>query len=155
MAPGRCVGHAPAATRRRNCAGLTFVIHRRRSRAVGALERHALVMPKANVLRSSTLFRRIAKLLARRLRALREERGWSLREAAARVPVGVAVLRRIEAGRGNPSLAVMVSLARAYGQDIAELVRSLKISSRSLHRQSLRPSGGITRRRNLQDPSSS
>jgi transcriptional regulator with XRE-family HTH domain len=50
------------------------------------------------------------------------ERGMTQRAAASRIGVGVAVLRRIEGGVGNPSLAVLVSVARAFDVTLAYLL---------------------------------
>ena len=62
-------------------------------------------------------------MLARRLRAARQARGWTLERAAEEVGVGVAAVRRMEGGNGaNPSLAVLVSAAHAYGLDVWELL---------------------------------
>ncbi|HET9017304.1 MAG TPA: helix-turn-helix transcriptional regulator [Thermomicrobiaceae bacterium] len=47
-------------------------------------------------------------------RALRAERGWSLREASARSGVSVPYLSEIERGRKEPSGAVLAQLARAF-----------------------------------------
>jgi transcriptional regulator with XRE-family HTH domain len=61
--------------------------------------------------------------LGRVLAALRRERGWTVEEAAGRFAVEPAFVRRIEAGRTNPSLAVLVSLATAFGLRTEELLR--------------------------------
>jgi transcriptional regulator with XRE-family HTH domain len=62
------------------------------------------------------------RFLARRVRELREERSWTIEEAAERFSVEPAHVRRIEAGDANPSLAVLVSVARAFGVKVGELV---------------------------------
>jgi transcriptional regulator with XRE-family HTH domain len=56
------------------------------------------------------------------LRALRRDRGWTVEEAAGRFGVEPAFVRRIESGRTNPSLAVIVSIATAYDVRIGELL---------------------------------
>ena len=58
---------------------------------------------------------RLAVTLGERLRRLRAERGLTQRAAAARIGIGPPVLRRLERGSANPSLAVLVSAARAFG----------------------------------------
>jgi transcriptional regulator with XRE-family HTH domain len=45
---------------------------------------------------------------------LRIARGWTQRSAAAHIGIGPAVVRRLESGAANPSLAVLVSVARAF-----------------------------------------
>jgi transcriptional regulator with XRE-family HTH domain len=61
-------------------------------------------------------------VLARRIRDLRAARGWTQETAAERIGVEPAQVRRIEAGRANPSLAVLVSLAAAFGLTASELL---------------------------------
>jgi transcriptional regulator with XRE-family HTH domain len=61
-------------------------------------------------------------VLAARLRRLRAARGWTQRATALRIGVGAAVLRRLESGAANPSLAVLVSVARAYGIPLRQLL---------------------------------
>ncbi|MFJ1757525.1 helix-turn-helix domain-containing protein [Kitasatospora sp. NPDC088134] len=56
---------------------------------------------------------------------LRERRGSSrltLEAAAARVGLSPAYLSRLETGRRQPSLPVLLGLARAYGTSVAELL---------------------------------
>jgi transcriptional regulator with XRE-family HTH domain len=60
--------------------------------------------------------------LAKRARLLRHERGWTIEEAAERFDVQPAMVRRIETGTSNPSLAVLVSVARAFGLSVSQLV---------------------------------
>jgi XRE family aerobic/anaerobic benzoate catabolism transcriptional regulator len=54
------------------------------------------------------------RALAARVRRLRADRGLTQRAAALRIGIGPPALRRLEAGIGNPSLAVLVSVARAF-----------------------------------------
>ncbi len=68
-------------------------------------------------------FANASRALGRRVRLLRAKRAWSQRETAARIGVGVAHVRRIEAGLGNPSLALLLSIARAFGISIVALLR--------------------------------
>lgn len=67
--------------------------------------------------------RRIARRLARRLNVLRTSKGWSRRAAASAIGVGAPALRRLETGQGNPSLAVLVSIARAFGVPLHILLK--------------------------------
>lgn len=53
--------------------------------------------------------------LGRDLRLARERRGWSLREAAARLLVTVPTLRRLEAGHPGVSLGVVAQGLFVYG----------------------------------------
>jgi transcriptional regulator with XRE-family HTH domain len=73
--------------------------------------------------RDTTEFRRVIVVLGRVVLALRRERGWTLEEAAGRFAVEPAFVRRIEAGRTNPTLAVLVSIATAFGVRPFDLLR--------------------------------
>ncbi len=73
--------------------------------------------------RAKSEFRSLILALGRVLRALRRERGWTVEEAAGRFAVEPAFVRRIEAGRTNPSLAVIVSMATAFGVRPDDLLR--------------------------------
>jgi transcriptional regulator with XRE-family HTH domain len=66
---------------------------------------------------------RLAGVLGKRLRQLRDERGLTQRAAAPRIGVGPLVLRRLERGSANPSLAILVSAARAFGIPLVRLLR--------------------------------
>ena len=72
--------------------------------------------------RESAVFRRVAAQLGRRLRELRTEHGWTVEQAAERYGIEPAHVRRVEAGRTNPSLATLVSIAHALSTDLAELL---------------------------------
>ena len=56
------------------------------------------------------------------MRELRAESGWTVEEAAERFGVEPAHVRRIEAGRTNPSLATLVSIALGFGTDVVSLL---------------------------------
>lgn len=60
--------------------------------------------------------------MGRRVRELRAESGWTVEEAAERFGIEPAHVRRIEAGRTNPSLATLVSIAHGFGTDVASLL---------------------------------
>jgi transcriptional regulator with XRE-family HTH domain len=67
-------------------------------------------------------FRRAAGALAKRVRALREGKGWTVEKAAERLGVEPAHVRRIEGARANPTLALLVSAAAAFGMHVSELL---------------------------------
>jgi transcriptional regulator with XRE-family HTH domain len=56
------------------------------------------------------------------MRRLRTAHGLSQRAAATLIGVGAPVVRRIESGVGNPSLAVLVSVARAFEVSLGYLL---------------------------------
>ena len=60
--------------------------------------------------------------LARRLRDLRAERGWSLDDLAARSNVSRATLSRLENGEVSPTTAVLSRLCSAHGMTLSRLV---------------------------------
>ncbi|ANW17220.1 helix-turn-helix domain-containing protein [Streptomyces clavuligerus] len=60
--------------------------------------------------------------VAPRLRDLRRLRGLTLEAAAQRAGLSPAHLSRLETGRRQPSLPMLLSLARIYGTTIAELL---------------------------------
>jgi transcriptional regulator with XRE-family HTH domain len=74
--------------------------------------------------RKSADLRRLAGVLGKRLRRLRAALGLTQRAAAARIGVGPMVLRQLERGSANPSLAVLVSTARAFGVPLSRLLRN-------------------------------
>ncbi|MFJ5229998.1 helix-turn-helix domain-containing protein [Kitasatospora sp. NPDC088391] len=60
--------------------------------------------------------------LGARLRERRSSSRLTLEAAAARVGLSPAYLSRLETGRRQPSLPVLLGLARAYGTSVAELL---------------------------------
>ena len=60
--------------------------------------------------------------LGARARALRVQRGWTLREAAERSGLSARFLVQLEAGRGNISVRRLVDVARALGTTAAALL---------------------------------
>lgn len=59
--------------------------------------------------------------LGTRLRKLRSQRGWTLEDLVHRASVSEAHLSRLESGERQPSLAVLFSLAQAYGIALSSL----------------------------------
>ena len=82
--------------------------------------------PRTLTHRETPRFRRAVALLARRLRRLRADREWTQEETAERIGVEPQYLRRLEAGSVNPSLAVLLSVAHAFGVDVGELVGEVR-----------------------------
>lgn len=70
----------------------------------------------------SVRFRRAVMVLGRRVRALREAKRWTVERAAERMAMEPANLRRIEGARTNPTLAVLVSVAAAFGLHVSDLL---------------------------------
>ncbi len=78
-------------------------------------------IPKTAHHRQSAAFGRVAAQLGRQLRERRQKLVWTVEEAAERYGIEPAHVRRIEAGRTNPSLATLLSIADALSTDLAEL----------------------------------
>jgi transcriptional regulator with XRE-family HTH domain len=72
--------------------------------------------------RESATFRHVVAQLGRRVREARQEHAWTVEEAAERFEVEPAHVRRIEAGRTNPSLATLVSIAQALSIAVSDLL---------------------------------
>lgn len=60
--------------------------------------------------------------LATNLRRIRSERGYSLRDLAARSQVSKALLSRLERGDGNPALDTLFRIAAALDCAVSELI---------------------------------
>jgi XRE family aerobic/anaerobic benzoate catabolism transcriptional regulator len=73
-------------------------------------------------LHRSTSFRRAAQRLSASITALRVKCGLTRGELASRTGIGVAALRRMECGGGNPTLAVLNGLAQALGVTVDKLL---------------------------------
>jgi transcriptional regulator with XRE-family HTH domain len=72
--------------------------------------------------RETIEFRGAARAVGRIVRALRLDRGWTVEQAAGHFGIEPAFVRRIESGRTNPSLAILVSIARAFATSLGGLV---------------------------------
>ncbi len=58
-----------------------------------------------------------------RLRAARQDRGWTLEDLATRARVSASTLSRLESGKRHPSLELLVPLTRLLGIRLDDLVR--------------------------------
>lgn len=59
--------------------------------------------------------------LGKRLRRLRDGRGWTLDELAERTGLSKPYLSRLETGERQPSIAALLSVAQTYGVTVASL----------------------------------
>lgn len=71
----------------------------------------------------------ISRHLGQRLRQLRAERGWSLETLAGGSGVSRSMLSQIEREQANPTLAVTLRIAQAFGMSLGELVEEPGASS--------------------------
>ena len=67
----------------------------------------------------------IRKKFGKRLRALREDRGWSQEEFADRAGLHRTYVSAVERGVRNPTLSVLERLAKALGVSMTELVQTI------------------------------
>ncbi|MGE5568582.1 MAG: helix-turn-helix domain-containing protein [Rhodospirillales bacterium] len=65
----------------------------------------------------------------RRVKQLRAERGWSLQDLANACGVSRSMLSQIERNEANPTLAVTLRIARAFGIPLAALVATPGVTS--------------------------
>lgn len=56
------------------------------------------------------------------VRRRRQQRGWTLDEAAARLGVSRRLLAQLEAGQANPSLSTLLSIAAGFDTSLTELI---------------------------------
>jgi transcriptional regulator with XRE-family HTH domain len=84
--------------------------------------RKASSIPKTLIHRQAAAFRRAALVLGHNVRLLRQAQGWTVEQASEHFGIEPAHIRRIESGRTNPSLAVLVSIAGALGVALSDLV---------------------------------
>ena len=88
-----------------------------------------------------------------RLRAARKARGWTLDELAARASISASTLSRLESGKRQASLELLLPLTRALGIRIDDLLEPaardprvrravITIAARGLHRKQRRRSLG-------------
>jgi transcriptional regulator with XRE-family HTH domain len=63
-----------------------------------------------------------AERVAAEVRSRRQQRGWTLDVAAARLGVSRRLLVQLEAGEANPSLSTLLSVAGGFGVSLVELL---------------------------------
>lgn len=71
----------------------------------------------------------ITQHLGDRVRQLRGERGWSLQMLASASGVSRSMLSQIERDQANPTLAVTLRIAQAFGMTLGDLVQVADASS--------------------------
>jgi XRE family transcriptional regulator, regulator of sulfur utilization len=91
----------------------------------------------------------IASCLATNLRSIRESRGWSQQQLADNSGVPRPTVAHLESGDGNPTLSVLMRVAKALGVSIEHLVRSAAKGLEILEGEALptRPRGQALSRR--------
>lgn len=84
------------------------------------------------------------RILADRVRSLRESRGWTRTELAARSGLSLRFLARIESGDGNVSLRRLAALAGAFGTSPDRLIRPERLRPTIVALVGLRGAGKST-----------
>jgi transcriptional regulator with XRE-family HTH domain len=67
--------------------------------------------------------------LGTRLRSLRNQNGWTPEQLSLRTDLSEPFLSRLESGRRQPSLAALITLARAYSMPLAALLEEAPVAS--------------------------
>lgn len=79
--------------------------------------------------------------LGGRLRAIRQDRGWTLDDLAARAGMSASTLSRLESGKRQASLELLIPLTRQLGVRVDDLidppVRDPRIRRAEIHRDGL------------------
>lgn len=78
--------------------------------------------PKGSMTSNGTATHDHVPAWAHRLKKLRMELGYSLREASARTTLSASFISTVERGQANPSVAALQKLTSAYGTSIVELM---------------------------------
>lgn len=63
--------------------------------------------------------------LGTRLRELRKQNGWKLREAAQRAGISVSYLSEIERGIRSPSVCKLFALSEIYTKTLSQLTKGV------------------------------
>ena len=78
----------------------------------------------SRIARQSPRFAAEAAALGRRVRELREARGWTLEQAAEASNLDLKHLQKVEAGKLNPTLVTLVRLAEGFDEPMAALFKA-------------------------------
>jgi transcriptional regulator with XRE-family HTH domain len=66
--------------------------------------------------------RKVLERLAMKIKALRNERGWTQPVLAKKAGVSAGYLARLETSRHDPKLSTLVKIAKALGVPVTELL---------------------------------
>lgn len=70
-----------------------------------------------------------ATILGHRLAAQRKSKGWTQEALADEAEVGVATIKRIEQAKVSPSIDILITICRALGIHLHELVHDETITT--------------------------
>jgi transcriptional regulator with XRE-family HTH domain len=93
------------------------------------MKRDRRKLKAASLPNSPALAETITQHLGDRVRQLRAERGWSLQMLAGASGVSRSMLSQIEREQANPTLAVTLRIAQAFGMTLGDLVQVPDASS--------------------------
>ena len=85
----------------------------------------------SRIARESPRFVAEATALGRRVRELRESRGWTLEKAAEAMNLDLKHLQKVEAGKLNVTLVTVVRIAEGLDEPVAALFAPAKVKRRS------------------------
>lgn len=60
--------------------------------------------------------------IGRKIRKMRNDRGWSQEELANKADTGLTYISEIENGKGSPGIEILWRIASAFGVDVKELL---------------------------------
>lgn len=81
----------------------------------------------------------LSQRIGARVRAERQQRGWSLTELAQRSGVSRAMLHKVEGGDSNPTANLMARLAGALGMSMSALIARAELAEGRLLRSADQP----------------
>ena len=73
--------------------------------------------------RQAPEFQQISRNLAARIRGQRRARHWTIEKAAEKFQIEASHLKRLEDASANPTLALLVSIAKALGVSVSRLLQ--------------------------------
>jgi transcriptional regulator with XRE-family HTH domain len=86
-------------------------------------------------------FDEVLAAVGARLRALRQEKGATLAQLAARTGISVSTLSRLESGQRRPTLELLLPLAKAHQVPLDELVDAPETGDPRVHAKPIRRHG--------------
>lgn len=94
-----------------------FTLNQLRQALSNAAERYGL---------GRALTDRLREKLGQRIRVLRAERGWSLKDLAAATRLSVSQISSIERGANLPSMESLLAISRAFGLKPSHILQSIE-----------------------------
>lgn len=70
--------------------------------------------------------------LGKRIRVLREAKGWSLKRLSINSDVSVAAIQKLESGAANPALLTVIAVIEALGESVDQIISAARKPQRSV-----------------------